>query len=164
MIFHTRRWIKPQDLNPNGSLFGGTLLAWLDEEAAIYAAGQLNNSRLVTKFISEINFINPVRMGDVIELGVVVREFGRTSITLGCEVRNKGTGQPVLTIEKIVFVNLDELGAATPHGRAEVTETQMVYRQPLIEATPGQLPTAPPTLLRPPIARPRVAPVGGPGA
>ncbi|MEC3918014.1 acyl-CoA thioesterase [Nocardia sp. CDC160] len=160
MIFHTRRWIKPQDLNPNGSLFGGTLLAWLDEEAAIYAAGQLNNSRLVTKFISEIDFINPVRLGDVVELGVAVREFGRTSITLGCEVRNKATGQPVLTIEKIVFVNLDEQGRATPHGCAEVTETQMVHRAPA-QAAAGQTrtPTIPP-LARPPVAHPRVAPVG----
>ncbi|WP_282786013.1 hotdog domain-containing protein, partial [Nocardia sp. CC201C] len=130
MIFHTRRWIKPQDLNPNGSLFGGTLLAWLDEEAAIYAAGQLDNSRLVTKYISEIEFINPVRLGDVIELGVVVRDFGRTSITLGCEVRNKVTGQPVLTIDRIVFVNLDAEGQPLPHGRQEVTETRMVYRRP----------------------------------
>ncbi|WP_405493782.1 acyl-CoA thioesterase [Nocardia sp. NBC_00511] len=158
MIFHTRRWIKPQDLNPNGSLFGGTLLAWLDEEAAIYASGQLNNSRLVTKFISEINFINPVRLGDVIELGVMVREFGRTSITLGCEVRDKATGQPILTIDKIVFVNLDAAGSAAPHGRQEVTETRMVYRQPPIDSAPPPV-SAP--LARPPIARPRVAPVGG---
>lgn len=135
MIFHTRRWIKPQDLNPNGSLFGGTLLAWLDEEAAIYAAGQLDNSRLVTKYISEIEFINPVRLGDVIELGVVVRDFGRTSITLGCEVRNKVTGQPVLTIERITFVNLDAEGRPAPHGRQEVTETRMVYRRPRSRST-----------------------------
>jgi acyl-CoA hydrolase len=31
MRFHTRKWIKPEDLNPNGTLFGGQLLAWIDE-------------------------------------------------------------------------------------------------------------------------------------
>jgi acyl-CoA thioesterase YciA len=37
MRFHTRKWVKPEDLNPNGTLFGGKLLAWLDEELALYA-------------------------------------------------------------------------------------------------------------------------------
>ena len=27
MNFHTRKWVKPEDLNPNGTLFGGSLLA-----------------------------------------------------------------------------------------------------------------------------------------
>ena len=56
MNFHTRKWVKPEDLNPNGTLFGGSLLRWLDEEAAIYAIVQLGNQRVVTKYISEINF------------------------------------------------------------------------------------------------------------
>jgi acyl-CoA hydrolase len=38
MKFHTRKWVKPEDLNPNGSLFGGKLLAWIDEEAALYGS------------------------------------------------------------------------------------------------------------------------------
>jgi hypothetical protein len=32
MNFHTRKWVKPEDLNPNGTLFGGSLLRWIDEE------------------------------------------------------------------------------------------------------------------------------------
>ena len=35
--FRTRKWVKPEDLNANGTLFGGSLLRWIDEEAAIYA-------------------------------------------------------------------------------------------------------------------------------
>ena len=37
MNFHTRKWVKPEDLNPNQSLFGGKLLQWIDEESALYA-------------------------------------------------------------------------------------------------------------------------------
>ncbi|HQW85324.1 MAG TPA: acyl-CoA thioesterase, partial [Ferruginibacter sp.] len=55
--FHTRKWVKPEDLNPNNSLFGGRLLQWIDEEAVIYAIIQMQNPHVVTKFISEINFI-----------------------------------------------------------------------------------------------------------
>ena len=56
MNFHTRKWIKPEDMNPNGSLFGGNLLSRIDEEAAIYSIVQLSNNRVVTKYISEIKF------------------------------------------------------------------------------------------------------------
>lgn len=119
--FHTRRWIKPEDLNPNGSLFGGSLLRWIDEEAVIYAIIQLENPRVVTRYMSEINFLSSAKQGDIIELGIVATNFGRTSLTLRCEVRNKLTQQPILNIDKIVFVNLNEQGEPAPHGKKEIT-------------------------------------------
>lgn len=121
MRFHTRKWVKPEDLNPNNTLFGGRLLQWIDEEAALYAIIQLENRKVVTKFISEINFIEAPRQGDILEIGIVATHFGKTSIVLKCEVRNKLTRNPILTIEKMIFVNLDENGMPTPHGKSEVT-------------------------------------------
>jgi len=121
MNFHTRKWVKPEDLNPNNSLFGGRLLQWIDEEAVIYAIVQLENPRVVTKYISEINFINAPKQGDIIELGIVATHFGSTSITMCCEVRNKLTHQKILTIDKLVFVNLAEDGTPLPHGKSEIT-------------------------------------------
>ena len=91
MNFHTRKWIKPQDLNPNRSLFGGRLLEWIDEEAALYAIIQLENPRTVTKYISEIDFKASAREGDIIEIGLEPVKFGTASLTLKCEVRNKMT-------------------------------------------------------------------------
>ena len=76
-----RKWIKPEDLNANHTLFGGKLLQWIDEEAALYAIIQLENPRTVTKYISEINFVNSAKQGDIIEIGIEVANFGRTSIT-----------------------------------------------------------------------------------
>lgn len=121
MNFHTRKWVKPEDLNPNGTLFGGTLLRWIDEEAVIYAIVQLGNPYVVTKFISEINFVSSAKQGDIIELGIIATQFGRTSITLTCQVRNKITRKSILTIDKLVFVNLDGDGNPTPHGKTEIT-------------------------------------------
>lgn len=119
--FHTRKWVKPEDLNPNKSLFGGSLLRWIDEEAAIYAIIQLDNKNVVTKFISEIDFVSSAYQGDIIEMGMEVVEFGRTSLTLRCEVRNKLNRRLILKIEKLVLVNLDESGRPAPHGKTEVT-------------------------------------------
>lgn len=129
MNFYTRKWIKPGDLNPNGSLFGGALLQWIDEEAAIYAIIQLGSNKVVTKYMSEINFESPGRTGDIIELGLKATNFGRTSITLTCQVRNKITKSVILTVDKIVFVHLDENGVPAPHGKTEITYTDERLRE-----------------------------------
>ncbi|HLR27863.1 MAG TPA: hotdog domain-containing protein [Ruania sp.] len=131
--FHTRKWIKPEDLNPNKSLFGGSLLRWIDEEAAIYAILQLGNYNVVTKLISEINFEASAREGDLVELGIVATHFGRTSLTMRAVVRNMITRRTILSIEKIVFVNVDENGNPTPHGYRGIT-----YER---DRTPTQHPT-----------------------
>ncbi|GIL22091.1 MAG: hypothetical protein BroJett042_06040 [Bacteroidota bacterium] len=120
MNFHTRRWVKPEDLNPNGTLFGGKLLSWIDEEAVIYAMIQLDNKRVVTKYMSEINFVSSAKQGDIIELGLIATQFGRTSITLKCVVRNKMTRKTILEIDKITFVNLGADGSPTPHGKTKI--------------------------------------------
>ena len=117
MIFNTRQWVKPEDLNPNGSLFGGKLLAWIDEELALFAIVELNNPRIVTKFLSEIDFKSSAKQGDIVEIGIDVVKYGRTSITLTCQARNIMTKDIILTIEKITMVSLDENGVPTPHGK-----------------------------------------------
>ena len=121
MNFHTRKWVKPEDLNPNHTLFGGRLLQWIDEEAALYAIIQLENPHVVTKYISEINFISAPRQGDIIEIGIVATHFGNTSLTMRCEVRNKLTREQLLTIDKLVFVNVDKEGRPAPHGKTKIT-------------------------------------------
>ncbi len=120
MRFHTRKWVKPGDLNPNGTLFGGRLLEWIDEEAALYSIIQLENSKVVTKFISEIDFISSAKKGDIIEIGLDVVKFGHASITLTCEVRNKMTRETIISIANIIMVNLDENGKPKPHGKTKI--------------------------------------------
>jgi len=117
MKFYSRKWVKPEDLNPNGSLFGGRLLDWIDEEAAIFAMCQLNNNRhIVTKYISEIDFKSSAYPGDIVELGTEVVDLGKTSITLKCVVRNKVNKEEIIHVDKIVFVNLNSVGVPTPHN------------------------------------------------
>ena len=119
--FYTRKWIRPEDLNANGTLFGGSLLRWIDEEATIYAIVQLGNPRVVTKFISEIDFVASARQGDLVEMGLRATAFGRTSVTMRAHVRNMVTRAAILTIEKIVFVSLDDAGRPVPHGFTDIT-------------------------------------------
>lgn len=120
MKFHTRKWVKPEDLNPNRSLFGGKLLAWIDEEAALYSIVQLENPHVVTKYMSEINFMASAKQGDIVEIGIEVVKFGTTSLVLKCEVRNKMTHETIITVDQITMVNLDENGKPKPHGKSKV--------------------------------------------
>lgn len=120
MRFHTRKWVKPEDLNPNGTLFGGRLLAWVDEEAALYTVVQLDNPQIVTKLITEVDFKSFAKAGDIIEIGIEVTKFGTASITLRVEVRNMMTKKTIITIKKIVMVNLNSDGKPTPHGKTKI--------------------------------------------
>jgi acyl-CoA hydrolase len=116
MKFNTRKLIKPGDLNANNTLFGGSLLKWIDEEAGIYAMTKLGTEKVVTKFISEINFVSSAKQGDVIEIGLSFSNIGTTSISFSCLVRNLFSKKTIISIEKIVFVNIDKNENPSPHG------------------------------------------------
>lgn len=120
MRFHTRKWVKPGDLNANGTLFGGKVLAWIDEEAALYSIIQLESKKVVTKYISEINFMSTAKEGDIVEIGIDVIKFGHTSISLNCEVRNKMTHESIVTVDNIIMVNLDDDGNPAAHGKTKI--------------------------------------------
>jgi len=120
MRFHTRKWVKPEDLNPNSTLFGGRLLAWIDEELALYSVVQLQNNKVVTKHMTEINFRSSAKQGDIVEIGIDVVRFGKTSITLMCQVRNMMTREIIITIDSITMVSLDDNGKPQAHGKSRI--------------------------------------------
>jgi acyl-CoA thioesterase YciA len=118
MQFRTRKLVKPEDLNPRGTLSGGRLLSWIDEECAIYASCQLETTAVVTKYMSEINFLRPAHCGDVVELGADTVKVGTTSLTVRCEVRDKVSKGTIITVDRVVFVALDAQGRPVPHRLA----------------------------------------------
>ena len=125
MKFRTRKMVAARDLNSNGTLFGGRVLEWIDEEAFIFASCQLESESIVTRSISTVEFIASARQGDVIEIGMQAVTFGRTSITLRCVVRNKRTMQRITAVDRIVFVHVDANGRPVPHGRIDPLERDL---------------------------------------
>lgn len=125
MKYRTRKLVKPSDLNPRRTLFGGQVLKWIDEEAAIFAICQLGSPNIVTKAMSEINFVSTAVLGDIIEFGMDLVKVGTSSITIACDVRNKITKQSIVRIDKIVFVLLDENGKPKPHGKNKLDKDEV---------------------------------------
>ena len=108
--------MMPRDTNANGTIFGGILLAYLDQAGAI--ATRANCRRVVTVKMTEVVFHAPVFVGDVVSFYARVLKTGTTSITIHVDVeaeRWRGEGRPVKVTEaEIVYVNVDESGRPCP--------------------------------------------------
>jgi acyl-CoA thioesterase YciA len=105
------------DIGVNNSLFGGNMLAFLDEAAAAYSCQLCDTPRMVTKKIEEVVFENPVKVGNILKIYGEVDKIGTTSITVKLEARkhNVYTGQQKLVCStKMVFVRIDDEGSPVP--------------------------------------------------
>lgn len=116
MAYVVERMVRPEHLNGAGTIFGGTLLAWIDEAATIVVIKKLKSPRTATVAMSEVSFVRPVRAGSLVRMHVSIAAVGRTSITLRVVANTLDSRKPVIVVEKIVFVALDEHGKPRPHG------------------------------------------------
>ena len=110
---------KASNLGVSGNLFGGTMLGWLDEAGAAFAAQFCDSPRMVTVKMSETLFKKPVRQGHLIKIYGVIHRVGTCSVTVLLEARRhsvyNGTQRTVCTTE-ITFVRVDGDGEAIPIG------------------------------------------------
>ena len=118
---------KAANVGYHGNLFGGTMLAWLDEAGAAFACQACDTPRMVTKRISEVVFNKPVRPGQIIKIYGEVRAVGQTSITIHLEARRhsvyNGSQRTVLTTD-MTFVRIDGDGESIPVGDKVKTKFQ----------------------------------------
>lgn len=106
------RLVLPPDTNHHHSIFGGRVLAYIDEVAAI-AAMKHAQGEVVTASIDSVDFVSPAYAGDVLEIEAFVTSTGRTSIEVYVRVvsRNLKTKTKRLTTESFVtMVAIDEEG------------------------------------------------------
>lgn len=113
-----RHLVKYPDCNATKNLFGGRMLAWIDEGAAMYAASQMKTDHLVTRLVGQIEFRVPVPLGHVCNIYARTKKEGNTSLTVTVTVTRttfNGTGtEDVVCETDIVFVALDAKGKPTP--------------------------------------------------
>lgn len=111
----------PRDTNSHGTIFGGVLLAYIDQAGAI--ATRPYCDLVVTVKMNEVVFHAPVYVGDVVSFYATVVRLGRTSITIKILVTAehwRNTGETVKVTEaEVVYVNVDEKRQPTPITRPD---------------------------------------------
>lgn len=108
--------VFPTDTNPQGTLFGGQLVAWMDKAAGI-AAMRRARRPVVTAAIDNITFKIPIHVGDFVELNAEVVAVGRTSMQVEVEVVREdplGAARTPCTVGRFTLVALDDDGRPTP--------------------------------------------------
>ena len=106
--------LLPKDTNAYGTIFGGVILSHIDLASAIEAR-KLAAQRYVTKAMREVEFHEPVFLGDIVSFYTETVRVGRTSITVRVTVEAERWGTPPLA------------AGATGHGEVvKVTEAEVI--------------------------------------
>jgi acyl-CoA thioesterase YciA len=101
---------EPADINSNGHIFGGWVLAMMDRAGGI-AAGRVAGGRCATVAIEAMEFIAPILLGDLISIYASVERRGRTSVAIRLDVlaeRKRGEEHVKVTTGVFTFVALDD--------------------------------------------------------
>lgn len=102
----------PADTNPAGDIFGGWIMSLMDLAAGV-AAGMRAKGRVATAAVSNLSFLQPVKVGDVVCVYTDITKTGRTSIHVGVEayVLRRNQGERVrVTAAEFVLVAVDDFG------------------------------------------------------
>ena len=76
-----RQLAMPKETNALGTIFGGVILSQIDQAAAI-EAHKYHKGAVVTVAMDEIEFKQPVFVGDVVSYYTRIHKLGRTSVTI----------------------------------------------------------------------------------
>ncbi|MBI3232906.1 MAG: acyl-CoA thioesterase [Bacteroidetes bacterium] len=117
----TKKIVMAKDIGIHGNLFGGTLMAWLDEAAAAFATEYCYTPNMVTVRVGELIFTKPLKAGQHIRIYGEVENLGTTSITLKLQAMKYSlySGEETLVCStSITFVRIDDDGTPTPIGES----------------------------------------------
>jgi acyl-CoA thioesterase YciA len=106
----------PADTNPHGDIFGGWIMSLMDLAAGVAAATRAKG-RVATAAVSNLSFLQPVKVGDVVCVYTDITKTGRTSMTIAVEayVLRRNQGERVrVTAAEFVLVAVDDHGK--PHA------------------------------------------------
>lgn len=109
--------VRQEHLNQYGNLFGGAVLAVIDELAFIACARTFPGKNFVTRAVDNAQFTAPARLGDILEFRFGIERVGRTSISVRvCVVVYAGrTGNESTTFDgHVTMVCVDEQGSPVP--------------------------------------------------
>jgi acyl-CoA hydrolase len=123
-----REMVMPNNTNALNTVFGGTVMSWIDIAAAMVAARHCGKP-VVTAHIDDIDFLAPIKVGYHVLIQASMNYVGRTSMIVGVKVtsENPYTGESRRTTRAyLTFVALDDIGrpvevpGLTPESEDEI--------------------------------------------
>lgn len=106
----THRLVLPGDLNHFGFLFGGRLLAWIDEASWIAASLDYPHCQFVTVAMDTVEFHHSVRDGTILRISCALDREGTTSATYAVTVIDEKAGAAPIFSTRVTFVSVDDAG------------------------------------------------------
>ncbi len=110
----THRLVLPADLNQYGFLFGGRLLAWVDEASWIAASLDYPHCQFVTVAMDRVEFRHGVREGTILRIRCDKEREGNTSVTYGVQVVDEKVAPGPIFSTRVTFVSVDDTGRKRP--------------------------------------------------
>lgn len=110
------KFVISEHLNHYGTLYGGTLLKWIDEVGYITANVDYPNNRFVTIALDDVEFRHRIEVGAILRFAVIQKRLGNSSLTYDVKVyaaHESKQSKKVLFETNITFVNIDEQGNNT---------------------------------------------------
>ena len=105
--------VKYPDCNATQNLFGGKLLAWVDEKAAIFASKHMKEDLVVTAHFGGLDFAVPAELRKVVRIYAEVLHEGNTSLKVGVLVTKSSLSsvdEIIIARNEIIFVSVDKNG------------------------------------------------------
>ncbi|SFJ84008.1 acyl-CoA thioesterase [Thermoflavimicrobium dichotomicum] len=123
--------VLPPDTNQHGTIFGGKVMALIDEVGAISAMRHAQKL-VVTASIDSVHFINPAKLGDILTLESFVTWTGKTSMEVFVRVTSENPKTQVkklTTTSFLTFVAIDENGkpSSVPQIIPETEEEKWLF-------------------------------------
>jgi len=108
---------KTSDIGVNDNLFGGTLMAWMDEAGGTFSATKCCTPNMITLKIDEVVFKKPIKVKEHIKIYGKILGVGKSSIKIlveACRVNFKENQEELVCSTQMLFVHINNKGEAIP--------------------------------------------------
>jgi len=124
---------EPADVNFGGKVHGGAVMKWIDQAGYACAVGW-SKHYCVTAYVGGIRFLQPIYIGNVVELTAKIVHTGRTSMHVGIDIHAgdpRSTSYTRTTRCIMVFVAVDDNGhpVKVPTWNTETKEDKLLEEQ-----------------------------------
>ncbi len=132
------QWVFPEHAGAPGQIHGGRMMQWITQ-AGTLAAARVARGTVVLGAMDDIDFLHPVKVGQIAILRAQVEYVGTSSLEVGVRVwgEDVATGTPSVTLNShLVFVHIGE--DARPRPVAARVEPHDAAERELVEAARGR--------------------------